>query len=321
MAMLRSRQQNIVTSGTEWQLMLAMDDHTFVQNFRITRTQFNVLQGYLEEGGLRSDHFQGLPPLPVAKKVLMFLWYMAHQYSFREISDKFNVSRSSAHRAVFRVLTIMSALGQAFVSWPIGISEKGESATSFERICGLEGVIGVIDGCHIRIQKPPIRGEDYKNRRNYYSVLLQGIVDAEGRFINVFAGVPGRVHGARMLRSSPFFEEWREKMGDYFLLGDAAYTGQAFPFIVTPRCDNGVLTGADLRHNTDVSRGKVIVEQAFGRMKCKWRRMRDLQNTRTATGVKIILAACYLHNFAQGSSKQCDEHPDGCPREEDANDE
>ena len=108
-------------------------------------------------------------------------------------------------------------------------------------------------------------------------------------------------------------------MEGYRLLGDASYLAQAFPFIVTPRRDNGFLTGADLRHNTDVSRGKAIVEQAFGRMKCKWRRLRDLQNTRTGTGVKIILAACYLHNFIQGALTKCDEHPDGCPREEDGN--
>ncbi|XP_059922558.1 uncharacterized protein LOC132468777 [Gadus macrocephalus] len=319
MAMLRSKKRNNVHSGTEWKLMLAMDDPTFVQNFRITKTQFKVLQGYLEEGGLRSDHFQGLPPLPVPKKVLIFLWYMAHQYCFREISNKFNVSRSSAHRTVFRVLTIMSALGPAFVSWPTGRNEKSVSAASFERACGLEDVIGVIDSCHIRIQKPRVRGEDYKNKRNYCSILLQGIVDVEGRFINVFAGIPGKVHDARMLRSSTFFEEWQEKMGEYRLLGDAAYIGQAFPFIVSPLRGIGALTDADLRHNTDVSRGKFVVEQAFGRMKCKWRRIRDLQNTRPGTGVKIILAACYLHNFAQGASVACDEHPHGCPIEEDAN--
>jgi hypothetical protein len=95
--------------------------------------------------------------------------------------------------------------------------------------------------------------------------------------------------------------------------------GQDFPFIISPRRDNGALTDADLRHNTDISRGRVIIEQAFGRMKCKWRRIRDLLNTCTVTIAKIILAACYLHNFAQGASIGCDEHPDGCPREDDAN--
>ncbi|KAG5275883.1 hypothetical protein AALO_G00125580 [Alosa alosa] len=300
--------------------MLEMDDHTFAGHFRIPRSRFEVLQRYLQEGGLQSDHHQGLPPMPIAKKVLMFLWYMANQNCFREIGDKFNVALSSAHRAILQALTVMSTLGQTFVSWPTGC-EKRVSATSFQYKSGLEGVIGAIDGCHIRIQRPPVRGGDYMNRKSYYSVLLQGIVDAEGRFINVFTGMAGRVHDARMLRSSPFFQEWQEKMGEYHLLGDSAYISQHFPFIITPRRDNGALTDADLRRNADISRGRVIVEQAFGRMKCKWRRLRDLQNTCTVTVVKIILAACYLHNFAQGALIGCEEHSLGCPREEDENEQ
>ncbi|CAL8252423.1 unnamed protein product [Arctogadus glacialis] len=80
---------------------LDMDTYTFSRHFRNPRTRFEVLQRYLEEGGLESDHSQ---VLPIAKMVLMFRWYMANQNSFRE----FNVSRSSAHRAILRVLTIMS---------------------------------------------------------------------------------------------------------------------------------------------------------------------------------------------------------------------
>ncbi|CAL8278585.1 unnamed protein product [Boreogadus saida] len=60
------------------------------------------------------------------------------------------------------------------------------------------------------------------NRKSYCSVLLQGIVDADGRFINFFTGVPDRVHDAKLPRTSSFFEEW-QKMGEYRLLGDSAY--------------------------------------------------------------------------------------------------
>ncbi|CAL8252418.1 unnamed protein product, partial [Arctogadus glacialis] len=61
-----------------------------------------------------------------------------------------------------------------------------------------------------------------------------GIVDAEGCFINFFTGVPGRVHDAKLPRTSSFFEEWQEKMGEYRLLGDSAYIGLAFPLYHHP---------------------------------------------------------------------------------------
>ena len=272
----------------------------------------------LEEGGLHEVHSQGLPPMPAPKKVLMFLWYMANQNSYREISDKLNVCKSAAHTAILQVLSIMAGIGHHFVSWPRGC-EKRMSATAFKRTSGLDGVIGAIDGCHIRVQRPPIRGGDYINRKCYYSVLLQGIVNDEGRFIDIFVGPPGRVHDARMLRGSVFYTNWQEKIEDYRLLGDSAYIGQAFPFIITPKRDNGALTNADRQENFHISRGRVIVENAFGRMKCKWRRLRDLQNTRMDIVIMIIMAGCFLHNFAIGAVDGCEEHPEGCPRQEDGN--
>ncbi|KAL0974029.1 hypothetical protein UPYG_G00214470 [Umbra pygmaea] len=314
---LRSRQQIILKSGTEWDVF-SMDDYTFARHFRVTKPQFEYLQLKLLENGLQKEHSRGLPPVPVTKKVLMFLWYMANQNSFREMSDKFDVSQSSAHRIILEVLTIICTMGPTFISWP-NACEKAVSAAEFHRLCGIRDVIGVIDGCHIRIHRPPIRGTDYMNRKSFFSVLLQGIVDEKGQFIDIFVGPPGRIHDARMLRASNFFTTWQEKMGQYRLLGDSAYIGQEFPFVITPKRDDGALLEADQQQNSQISLGRVIVEQAFGRMKCKWRRLRDLQNTQIDAVVMIVMAGCFLHNMCVGASERCQEHPHGCPRQEDEN--
>uniref|UniRef100_A0A3B4TUM0 DDE Tnp4 domain-containing protein n=1 Tax=Seriola dumerili TaxID=41447 RepID=A0A3B4TUM0_SERDU len=298
LAVLQPTQRIILKTGTEWQMMLNMDDHTFSRHLRVTKPQFEYVLMKLQDNGIQKQHCQGLPPVPATKKALMFLWYMANQNSFREMSNKFDASQSTAHRIIL---------------------QKAASAAAFHRLCGLSGVIGAIDGCHIRVQRPPIRGGDYMNRKSFYSVLLQGIVDERGRFIDIFAGPPGKVYDARMLRASDFYTTWQEKMGDNSLLGDSAYIGQAFPFVITPKRDNGALTEADELQNSRISRGRVVVEQAFGRMKCKWRRLRDLQNTRIDAVVMIIMAACFLHNMCIGASEICQEHPNGCPRQADEN--
>lgn len=104
-------------------------------------------------------------------------------------------------------------------------------------------------------------------------------------------------------------------MGDFRLLGDSAYISQHYPFIVTPKRDNGALSVADQQLNARISRGRVVVEQAFGLLKCKWRRLRDIQNTCVDVIVKIIVASCTLHNMCIGLAEEaCAEHPDGCPR-------
>ena len=113
------------------------------------------------------------------------------------------------------------------------------------------------------IQRPSQQRLDYMNRKGYFSILLQGICNHEGRFMDVFVGPPGRVH-ARMLRESPFF-----LMGGTFILGDTAYMAQDFNFILTHKRDNGRLTDTETLNNMLLSRARVIIENAFGRMKCR----------------------------------------------------
>ncbi|XP_074553186.1 uncharacterized protein LOC141809867 [Halichoeres trimaculatus] len=318
LAVLQSTQRVTVKTGTKCEIMLNLEDQTFSRHFRVTKPQFEYLVKKLRDNGIEKQHSKGLPPVPATKKVLMFLWYMANQNSFREMSDKFEVSQSTAHRIILQVLDTMCTMGSSFIRWP-NACEREASAAAFHHLCGLRGVIGVTDGCHIRVQRPPTRGGDYLNCKSFYSVLLQGIVDERGWFIDIFAGLPGKVHDARMLRDSDFHTTWQEKVGDHSLLGDSAYTGHAFPFIISPKHDNGALTEVDKLQNSRISRGRVVLEEAFGRLKCKWRRLRDLQNTRIDAAVMVIMAACFLHNMCISVSDICQEHPNGCPRQEDEN--
>ncbi|XP_061572243.1 uncharacterized protein LOC133425412 [Cololabis saira] len=315
-SLLCSRQR--ASTGAECEMMLNADDGAFAQHFRVTRTQFEFLLNKLQASGLKEQHKRGLAPVPVTKKVLMFLWYMSTSSSFRAISEKFGVSQSSAHRITLEVLNLISSIRPTFISWP-GKSKKSASAAAFSRLCGLGDVIGAIDGCHIRVQKPPIRGGDYKNCHSFYSVLLQAVVDDRGRFIDVFAGTPGGVQDARMLESSTFYTSWKKKMGDYSLLGDEAYAGHGFPFIIAPKRDNGAPGEEEQLHNSQIGRGRAVVERALGRMKCRWRRLQDLQHTRVDAMVMTITAGCVLHNMCLGDSESCQEHPQGCPRQEDGN--
>ena len=41
---------------------------------------------------------------------------------------------------------------------------------------GISGIMGAIDGSHIAIRKPIASGEDYYNRKSYYSINVQGLL-------------------------------------------------------------------------------------------------------------------------------------------------
>ena len=107
-------------------------------------------------------------------------------------------------------------------------------------------------------------------------------------------------------------------MGTYRLLGDSAYISNAdSAFILTPKRNNGTLTPADVQANNKISRGRVIIENTFVRMKCRFRRVRELQNYNILMIIRIILAACILHNMCM--IEECEDHPFGCPRQGDGN--
>jgi len=129
---------------------------------------------------------------------------MANQNSFREIADRFCVTRSCAHRTVIQIIKYINRLAPLFLKqWTT--EEMHDNADRFHSISGIRNIIGAIDGCHMRITRPRNHGDDYMNRKGYYSILLQGVCDYDWNFRDIYVGPPGRVHDARMLRCSPLF--------------------------------------------------------------------------------------------------------------------
>lgn len=96
---------------------------------------------------------------------------------------------------------------------------------------------GLIDGSHIPILKPRENEQDYINRKNWASIVLQAVVDARGRFTSCFVGYPGSVHDARVFANSSIAAKMNRPGGLFngetvdvlghrlpvCLLGDTAY--------------------------------------------------------------------------------------------------
>lgn len=81
--------------------------------------------------------------------------------------------------------------------------EKAETAAFYQDKNGFPNIIGAIDGSHIRIDKPDEDPDSYINRKQYFSIHIQGTVDHRMKFLDVFIGYPGSVHDARVFKNSP----------------------------------------------------------------------------------------------------------------------
>ena len=88
---------------------------------------------------------------------------------------------------------------------------------------------GSIDGCHIPITPPAMKHSDYYNRKGWYFMLLQAVVDHSYLFNDVCVGLPGSVHDARALVASQQKVLCGENVTisgtnvPIFIVGDSAY--------------------------------------------------------------------------------------------------
>lgn len=122
------------------------------------------------------------------------------------------------------------------------------------------------------------------------------ICDYSMKFTDVFIGMPGRMHDARVFRNSPIFRQLLDnELSNYHIIGDSAYP--LLLQVMTPYRDNGHLTRKQAAYNRKLSSIRSTIERAFGLLKGKFRRLKYLDISNFDLGQNMIGAACMLHNF------------------------
>ncbi|XP_025152488.1 putative nuclease HARBI1 [Harpegnathos saltator] len=163
-------------------------------------------------------------PITAEKHVLTYLWYVGHESTgYRDVADRFGIAISTLYAIITRVTRFLMQLAPHIIQFPT-LEEKEATMAYFLETKRFPGIIGAIDGTHIRIDKPQNDHESYINRKQYFPIYLQGVVDHKMKFIDVFIGYPGSVHDARVFRESLLNESLAEICPrESYLVGDSAY--------------------------------------------------------------------------------------------------
>ena len=85
-----------------------------------------------------------------------------------------------------------------------------EVVDGFKRKWGFPQCAGAVDGTHIPIISPEDFHADYYNRKGWHSILMQGMVNHFGQFMDVYIGWPGRVHDARVFANSTLYRKGQD---------------------------------------------------------------------------------------------------------------
>lgn len=237
------------------------------------------------------------------KECYIFLWYVANTVTYRQLGNLFGICDKTAWCVVNRVSAWLTSISHKFIKWPRTPEKVNQITMGFETMKGISGVLGAIDGTHIKIRAPSGKVHLYSNRKKYCSIVMQAVVENRKKFLDVHCGEPGSFHDSRVLRRSLLYRKASQEYDVYFpngtfLVGDCAYGPQRW--LVPPYKDTGNLTQNQHRYNYLHSSTRMVVENAFGLLKNRFRRiMHFTEHCKIETVINITIACCALHNLCE----------------------
>ncbi|XP_066590811.1 uncharacterized protein [Prorops nasuta] len=269
------KKQHRITSFME--TVHKYDDEEFKEHFRLNRTTVDLIINIVETEHILPQHTFGRKKICAEKSVLLTLWYLSNTETFRESSDRFDITKSSCHRIISKIVDLLVKKSTQYITWPIN-NELHKVQSGFYKMQGIKGVVGAIDGCHVKIKKPASKYHyAYYNRKGDYSVLIQGVCDHKKRFISFFCGEPGSIHDSRLLKKSSLYKKGMNGfLNRNFLLGDSAYP--CLNWLIPPFKDNGNFISNKKIFNYRHSATRVVIENAFGLLKGRFRRLKFFEN-------------------------------------------
>lgn len=301
---LEERTRNIAKSKNWYNDILPKyDDSRFKKIIRMESINFQKLVSLLVTHPIFQNN-SNLLQAPVELQIAIFLRRIGSKENIFELCSRFGIAEETVYLYCKRVVIAIISLKKNLVKWPTG-EDKQNTHEGFKNIGGMENIIGAIDGSHIVLANAPLRQpETYWSRKKKYSIQLQGIVDHRGIFIDYEIGWPGSVHDAKVYKNSYFYQNVSKIIkGEEYLLGDSAYPLSTF--LIKPYVNSQI--PSQIQFNIIHSLHRVVVENAFGRLKNRFIALKEMSTRKISTAVKFTECTIILHNFLELNNDSIEE--------------
>jgi len=141
---------------------------------------------------------------PTLLLLLVALYRLSHLDTTHSIASKFDIGEATVDSAYWTVLAaIDKTLYDEYIDrlWPFSSAARDEAAQFFytRKGCGIDNVLGSIDGVHIPITVPAEHADDYYNFKKWHSILFLHCVDSRRRHMYIAGGVAGASGDATIL--------------------------------------------------------------------------------------------------------------------------
>ncbi|KAL6217442.1 hypothetical protein ACLB2K_010659 [Fragaria x ananassa] len=289
------------------------EEEGFKHFFRVSRKTFDYICSIVRED-LVSRPPSGLINiegrlLSVEKQVAIAMRRLASGESQVSVGAAFGVGQSTVSQVTWRFIEALEERAKHHLKWPDS-NRMDEIKSKFEASFGLPNCCGAIDGTHIIMTLPTVQAsDDWCDPEKNYSMLLQGTVDHELRFLDIVTGWPGGMTLSRLLKCSGLFklcESGNRLNGNVRTLPEGEIReyvvgGVCYPllsWLITPYESSGLPASSVSAFNAAHESARSLAVRAFSQLKGTWRILSKFMWRPDKRKLpSIILVCCLLHNI------------------------
>lgn len=237
--------------------------------------------------------------------------YLATGESLRSLSFAFRISHCYLSNIVRNTLLLLKTkLVPRFLKSSNTIDFK-QKAEEFAYKWNFPNCIAAIDGKHIRIRSPSNSGSLFYNYKDFFSIVLLAMVDANYKFVAIDVGSFGKEGdsgiflksnmGQQVLNGSFGFPEpsklpGSDKIVPYVIVGDEAF--RLHKHIMKSYTRKSARENhSETVFNYRLSRARRVTENAFGLLSQTFRIFYQPINLETTTVDDLVWVCCCLHNM------------------------
>ncbi|XP_054830360.1 uncharacterized protein LOC129326222 [Eublepharis macularius] len=307
--MQEPRQHWVYPRSTDWWENIVLrhwDEHRWIRRFRMSKGTFLELVSALRPT-LQRKTTTFRSPISVERRVAVAIWWLASGTSYQVTSDLFGLGKSTVASAV---IEFCLAVELHLLSRTVLFGDSIAQIMDGFRRMGFPHCVGAVDGTHIAICAPGGHPEQYGNRKNYSSILLQGTVDHRGRFVDAEVGWSGKNHDAFVfahsalcsaMDSGALIPNNHDMVLDGIRIPPVILADGAYPMRRWLMKPYGRTTTTPAQRNFDrqLARCRNVVERSFGRLKSRWRCLSHRLQIREQNVISVVTACVVLHNLCE----------------------
>ncbi|KAK3515470.1 hypothetical protein QTP70_022950 [Hemibagrus guttatus] len=302
------------------------DDYFLSQCFHFTRQCLTFIVDCVK-ARMKKDVFRpSSDAASIEAMTLAALYFYAHGFLPRKITDALGLEHTNASDAVNTVSKVLGDMCPEFITFPGTYDDRMGVAQGFQYISGIPNVVGVLSWLHVHVTPSPAEESLFLNSRGYHSVMVQIISDVDGNLLSVEQCCPGGTQEQTVWESSDICQEFnRLQHGQTWILGGKGLSKAKH--VLSPVKSSRIKVDAATRFNSAHSQVWKSSQHVLGCLKTRFQCLHNLgavlvDNLKPVA--RIVSACCVLHNISKKFSVPLPNklvlehlHPDPEMRQED----